>query len=139
MYNKGNRAAAAAAAAKPPPIEALVESTATVGVNLTVPLVADPSAEALVQSEDSATTTTPASGLEDNVDKGKRLTEERKQKLNELGFVWSLRSKRIDDHWDEMFRQLVDYKKVHGDCLVPSRFESNLKLGKVSSIFFHGC
>lgn len=61
----------------------------------------------------------------------KRLTPARKQRLDELGFVWSLRNKRIEDHWDEMFRQLLDYKKVHGDCLVPSRFESNLKLGKV--------
>ena len=69
------------------------------------------------------------SPLEDLL-QGKRLTEERKQKLNALGFVWSLRSKRIEDHWDEMYGQLVDYKKVNGDCLVPSRFESNLKLGK---------
>jgi hypothetical protein len=61
----------------------------------------------------------------------KRLTPERKQKLDQLGFVWSLRSKRIEDHWDEMFRQLVEYKSMHGDCLVPSRYEANLKLGKV--------
>ncbi|CAJ1957843.1 unnamed protein product [Cylindrotheca closterium] len=60
----------------------------------------------------------------------KRLTPSRKQRLDALGFVWSLRNKRIEDHWDEMFRQLLDYKKVHGDCLVPSRFESNLRLGK---------
>ena len=33
-------------------------------------------------------------------DTGKRLTPERKQKLDEIGFVWSLRSKRIEDHWD---------------------------------------
>jgi hypothetical protein len=36
----------------------------------------------------------------------KRLSVEKKQKLDELGFVWSLRSKRIDDHWDEMFGQV---------------------------------
>lgn len=60
----------------------------------------------------------------------KRLSLERKEKLDALGFVWSLRSKRIDDHWDEMFKQLVDYKNEHGDCLVPSRYEANLKLGK---------
>eukprot|EP00980_Cylindrotheca_fusiformis_P006910 scaffold1442_cov128-Cylindrotheca_fusiformis.AAC.31 len=79
-------------------------------------------------------TSTPPPAQPETMDmedaKSKRLTAERKQKLDALGFVWSLRSKRIDDHWDEMFRQLVDYKKVHGDCLVPSRFESNLKLGK---------
>lgn len=26
--------------------------------------------------------------------------------------------------------QLVEYKEQHGDCLVPSRYEANLKLGK---------
>ena len=36
----------------------------------------------------------------------RRLTKERKDKLDALGFVWSLRNKRIDDHWDEMFRQV---------------------------------
>jgi len=72
-----------------------------------------------------------ASGTAETEDaKLKRLTPLRKQRLDALGFVWSLRNKRIEDHWDEMFRQLLDYKKVHGDCLVPSRFESNLKLGK---------
>ena len=36
----------------------------------------------------------------------KRLTKERKEKLDAIGFVWSLRTKRIEDHWDEMFRQV---------------------------------
>jgi hypothetical protein len=63
-------------------------------------------------------------------DRGKRLTPERKQKLDEIGFVWSLRSKRIEDHWDDMFKQLVAYKVEHGDTLVPSRYQANLKLGK---------
>lgn len=86
------------------------------------------------QSTTSNTAPIPQLGAVEMLDdaKSKRLTRERKQKLDALGFVWSLRSKRIEDHWDEMFRQLLDYKKVHGDCLVPSRFESNLKLGKVS-------
>lgn len=30
----------------------------------------------------------------------RRLSQERKEKLDALGFVWSLRSKRVDDHWD---------------------------------------
>jgi Helicase associated domain len=64
----------------------------------------------------------------------KKLSLERKQKLDAVGFVWSLRSKRIGDHWDEMFRQLVDYKNRHGDCLVPSRYEANMKLGKVCCV-----
>ena len=31
----------------------------------------------------------------------KRLSQERKEKLDAVGFVWSLRSKRVDDHWDQ--------------------------------------
>jgi len=60
----------------------------------------------------------------------KRLTEDRKLRLDQLGFVWSLRSKRVDDHWDDMYRQLCEYKDTFGDCLVPSRYEANMKLGK---------
>lgn len=59
-----------------------------------------------------------------------RLSQDRKDKLDALGFVWSLRSKRIDDHWETMFQQLKAYKEKHGDCLVPSRYEENQKLGK---------
>lgn len=44
----------------------------------------------------------------------KRLSEDRKKMLDSLGFVWSLRSKRTDDHWDDMYRQLVEYKAKHG-------------------------
>lgn len=32
----------------------------------------------------------------------RRLTVKRKEKLDALGFIWSLRNKRIDDHWDEV-------------------------------------
>jgi Helicase associated domain len=70
----------------------------------------------------------PTTDLENN--NGKRLTLERKHKLDQIGFVWSLRTKRIEDHWDTMFRQLLDYKTAHGDCLVPSRYEANAKLAK---------
>jgi Helicase associated domain len=58
------------------------------------------------------------------------LTSERKEKLDNLGFVWCVRMKQFDDHWDEMFRQLIQYREKHGDCLVPSRCEENVRLGK---------
>lgn len=44
----------------------------------------------------------------------RRLTQERKDRLDELGFVWSLRHKRIADHWQKMFEQLKEYKDQHG-------------------------
>jgi Helicase associated domain len=84
------------------------------------------------------------------------ITDDRKEKLIALGFVWNLRGKRFEDHWDAMFRQvrsflackvfgqllrahialtrlmvqLAEYKDANGDCLVPSRYEPNPKLAK---------
>ena len=49
-------------------------------------------------------------GVED--DAKKRLTPERKMKLDQLGFVWSLRDKQIENHWDSMFQQLVECEKT---------------------------
>jgi hypothetical protein len=79
------------------------------------------------ESKQAAEEAPDATGMPAN---GKRLSQERRDKLDALGFVWSLRSKRVDDHWDDMYRQLLEYKEKHGDCLVPSRFELNFKLGK---------
>jgi hypothetical protein len=36
----------------------------------------------------------------------KRLSQDRKDKLDAIGFVWSLRNKRVEDHWDTMFHQV---------------------------------
>jgi len=97
-------------------------------VNQGVPAVApSPPTTANMTTVATVTVATPSKKPESVL---KRLTQERKDKLEALGFVWSLRNKRVDDHWDEMFNQLVDYKEKHGDCLVPSRFEDNFKLGK---------
>ena len=59
-----------------------------------------------------------------------RLSQERVRKLEELEFVWSLRSKKADEHWKGMYNALLEYKAKYGDCLVPTRFEDNTKLGK---------
>jgi hypothetical protein len=40
------------------------------------------------------------------------LSQDRKEKLDELGFIWCLRSKRIDDHWDEMYRQVSAKEQI---------------------------
>jgi hypothetical protein len=78
-------------------------------------------------SKPAAEEAVDATGMPTN---GKLLSQERRDKLDALGFVWSLRSKRVDDHWDDMYQQLVEYKRKHGDCLVPSRYDLNFKLGK---------
>jgi hypothetical protein len=56
----------------------------------------------------------------------KRLTPERIQRLNDLGFVW-------DPHiqlWEESFTALAAYKAEFGDCLVPKKLSyQGFKLG----------
>ena len=46
--------------------------------------------------------------------KGKLLSEERVQKLGDIGFVWN-----PTPSWDERLGELVKYKAEHGDCNVP--------------------
>lgn len=70
-----------------------------------------------------------------------RLTEERRKRLEEIGFIWSARENEkgieqgrivrnsYDDQWDAMFNRLKGYKDKYGDCLVPKRFKEDPKLG----------
>jgi hypothetical protein len=55
------------------------------------------------------------------------LTEERQQKLEEIGFVWSMR-KRTD--WIDRFHELADFKEGNGHCSVPQLYPQNKQLGK---------
>jgi ferredoxin-thioredoxin reductase catalytic subunit len=52
--------------------------------------------------------------------KGK-LDKERIKRLEVIGFVWN----PLESKWEEMFEALVEYKKEHGDCNVPKRWEEN--------------
>jgi hypothetical protein len=59
-----------------------------------------------------------------------RLTEERIQQLNGLGFIWVVgtgrggaRAKADATKWDNQFRLLQQYKSVNGDCDVPRSHE----------------
>ena len=71
-----------------------------------------------------------AKGEADNVETGKkvprvgRLNPERIEKLENLGFTWSLR-----DDWDKHYQGLVQYHAEHGDCVVPAKYPKNPKLG----------
>ncbi|CAJ1942378.1 unnamed protein product [Cylindrotheca closterium] len=52
------------------------------------------------------------------------LSDERVEALDNIGFVW-------DSHravWDERFNELLDYKRVNGNCNVPSRYTENRQL-----------
>jgi Helicase associated domain len=55
------------------------------------------------------------------------LSEERRQKLTQLGFSWN----PFEDAWDEGFRRLDAFKRREGHCRVPKRyFEGGFKLGR---------
>ena len=53
--------------------------------------------------------------------------QERRDKLNSIGFVWSVReagrSSKWDKVWNDKFERLVRYKQEHGDCLVPQNYK----------------
>jgi len=53
-----------------------------------------------------------------------RLTNNRIQRLEQLGFVWTLR-----DDWQKHYQELNDYKAQHGNCNVPARYVANRRLG----------
>mmetsp|Transcript_20126 Transcript_20126/g.30836 ORF Transcript_20126/g.30836 Transcript_20126/m.30836 type:complete len:419 (-) Transcript_20126:68-1324(-) len=53
------------------------------------------------------------------------LTKERIRILNEIGFVWKLRTS-----WEDRYAGLLEYKRVHGDCKVPKNFTDDPGLGK---------
>ena len=55
-----------------------------------------------------------------------KLIPERERRLDDLGFVWSVLD---DEKWEEMFRQLEEFKKEHGHCSVPTVYKKNPKLG----------
>lgn len=53
-----------------------------------------------------------------------RLTDDRIRRLEEVGFVWSLR-----DDWKKHFEELKSFKAEHGHCNVPARYAKNRRLG----------
>ncbi|WP_409304713.1 Helicase associated domain protein [Peribacillus sp. SCS-155] len=55
--------------------------------------------------------------------KGK-LSEQRIAKLDSIGFSWDV----LYDNWDKMYKSLVEYKEVYGDCLVPNKSKSYREL-----------
>ena len=63
------------------------------------------------------------------------LSEKQVQSLENIGLEWkdeqnkSSKSSLNDVRWEELYRQLVEYHKKNGNCLVPQKGE-NKKLGK---------
>lgn len=50
------------------------------------------------------------------------------QDLERIGFVWSVREGGHSS-WDERLAELVAYRRIHGDTLVPKKYPQNPSLG----------
>jgi len=63
-----------------------------------------------------------------------RAKQERRDKLNSIGFVWrvreSYRTPKLDKQWNDKFERLKQYKREHGDCLAPKRYEDDPQLAR---------
>lgn len=63
------------------------------------------------------------------------LSAERIARLDALGFVWgggrkaSADSEGVSEDWQSRFDELLHYKRVHGDCDVPTRCRESPQLG----------
>ena len=55
------------------------------------------------------------------------MREERRNKLVSIGFIWRI-NKLVD--WEVRFQQLVEYKRVHGNCNVPWMYKESRQLGR---------
>jgi hypothetical protein len=60
---------------------------------------------------------------------------ERVRLLDEAGFVWGGKGKKIgvggvSEDWKERFDELLQYKNEHGNCAVPTVWAENPRLGK---------
>jgi hypothetical protein len=59
------------------------------------------------------------------------MTPDRAHRLEAIGFAWATRDPRHVP-WESRFNQLVEYKKKHGDCLVPIGY----KVCQTAATFF---
>ena len=54
-----------------------------------------------------------------------RLGQEKKYRLEQVGFVWRLRQHHYKHTWQQSFQKLLDYKAEHGNVMVPRRHKTS--------------
>jgi len=65
--------------------------------------------------------------------KSKTMSHSKRKRLESIGFLWdnSAEANAIKEKkWEEMFQHLKRYKMKHGHCVVPRRYEEDVKLGR---------
>ena len=56
------------------------------------------------------------------------ITQDRLERLNEVGFQWRVAVQAVG--WDSRYEELVEYKRLHGNCNVPQGYKPNVPLGR---------
>jgi Helicase associated domain len=56
------------------------------------------------------------------------LSRDRIALLNALGFQWKIGIPAVG--WEHRFRELLEYRRLHGDCNVPQAWTDNRQLGR---------
>jgi len=51
-----------------------------------------------------------------------RLREDRQRMLQEIGFIWDMKS-QYDAQWEQYFQELMSFRKTHGHCRVPGKHQ----------------
>ena len=73
--------------------------------------------------------------------KDKNLSEEKIKGLEEMGFDWTLKSRKtgqkIKTNWEKRFEELVEFKSKHGNLNVPDANKANPLLDGWASKFLH--
>ena len=51
------------------------------------------------------------------------------QDVNSISDVEESYTSRLERRWEDRFQRLQVYKRKHGDCLVPAKYEEDPQLG----------
>lgn len=57
------------------------------------------------------------------------LTQEGIKKLKAIGFEWQDPRERFECTWSQNYDELIQYKEINGNCVVPARYNRNPELG----------
>jgi uncharacterized protein YbgA (DUF1722 family) len=60
--------------------------------------------------------------------KDKKLRLDRKELLDEIGFVW--KNEELESQWNQQHEKLVEFKRKNGHCMVPQSYEQDKSLGE---------
>jgi hypothetical protein len=54
---------------------------------------------------------------------------DRKELLDDIGFVWKARVANTDKSWHQQYKRLVEFKQTNGHCIVPRTYQEDISLG----------